>query len=390
MPHASSVPVCSDTRVRDLASFCSVSVGEPSVLQTARDVEIWRGIVEASVEHGLVGPLYLSTAECETIPSEILDTLRSAYIAQAARNFQITSALAEVLNAFRESRIDILVLKGPAVALLAFDRIAIREFTDLDLLIRPNDLLIARDILTSLGYSQYGDCLPTRLGEKDVLFTRETDDLLVELHWAVTPRSLHFPIDLSEIWNRRQLLQIQTTAIPTLGLEDTILTLCIHGSKHGWHCLKWVHDVASLITRKRDEIDWSLLLQRSKSAGCQRTLLVSLRLAVDLFNAIVPAELPIHLIDTALVRRLARMASEPLLANSAMTQRDSSRFQIEGHDRVLDRFFVAVSMPVPELPRLLPAAVSPITSGPLRFLTRPIRLVKIYGLSWFRSVVFGH
>jgi hypothetical protein len=83
------------------------------------------------------------------------------------------------------------------------------------------------------------------------------------------------------------------------------------------------------------------------------------------------------------------MASVPLLNNMEMTQREFVTFQIEGHDRWLDRFFVAVSLPVTELPRLLPKAAAPVTLGPLRFLTRPLRLFKIYGLSWFRSVVFG-
>lgn len=382
-------PVYGDTHVRELISLCCAADRDPVVLKKTRDAEAWRGIIDVAVSHGIVGPLYLATADCDTVPPSVLDTLRGAYVAQAVRNFQLTTALTDVLSAFRASRVDVLVMKGPAVALLAYDQIAIREFTDLDLLIHPEDLSSAREALARLGFRQDSDCQPTRLGEKDVLFTRESDDLLVELHWAVTPRSLHFPLDLSGIWERKQCVKFRTTEIPTLGLEDTVLTLCIHGSKHGWSCLKWIHDVASLVARKQDEIDWNLLLERSMSAGCQRTLLASLLLAAEFFKVTPASAAVVDLMNSDPIRRLTHMASVPLLNNMEMTQREFVTFQIEGHDRWLDRFFVAVSLPVTELPRLLPKAAAPVTLGPLRFLTRPLRLFKIYGLSWFRSVVFG-
>jgi hypothetical protein len=80
---------------------------------------------------------------------------------------------------------------------------------------------------------------------------------------------------------------------------------------------------------------------------------------------------------------------DSIIRCAPLSKSDLMACHIEIHDRLWDRLFIAVTQSVPDLPRLLPEAASPITSGPLRFITRPVRLVHLYGFDWLRKTLVG-
>ena len=104
----------------------------------------WHGLIAAAVDHGLIGPLYSTVSQIGPIPGEIVSVIRAHYLAQVAQNFHLTTALGEIVRNFRAAGIEVAVLKGPAVALMVYGGIAQREFTDLDLLVHPEDLTRAQ------------------------------------------------------------------------------------------------------------------------------------------------------------------------------------------------------------------------------------------------------
>ena len=349
----------------------------------------WSGLLAAALDHGLIGPLHSYASKAGGIPENIRGSIRSAALTQAVHNFQLAETLIEILHSFRDCSVEVVVLKGPAVALIAYEQIATREFIDLDLLVRPEDLSRARAVLGQLGFRQVSED-PRKLGsEKDIQFIRDIDGMLVELHWALNPPPTRFPIELTGIWNRLQSIYFQNEPIRTLALEDTLLTLCIHGSKHDWASFKWLFDIAGILKNKGNTLDCSALLERCKTAGCTRALFVSLRLASTLFAVKPPDAIAMQMTDVSICT-LAERFKVSLIGNQPLSQSDLLAYHIQIHDRFWDRLFVAVTMTVHDAPRLLPAAVSPrITNGPLRFVTRPVRLLQLYGLTWLRTVLMG-
>src|SRR5579863_3082612 len=72
--------------------------------------------------------------------------------ARAAHKMGLTAELIALTNAFKAAEIPVLPHKGPLLAQAAYGDLALREFTDLDLLIHAADLPRAIAMLADHGY----------------------------------------------------------------------------------------------------------------------------------------------------------------------------------------------------------------------------------------------
>jgi hypothetical protein len=384
-----SVPAYCKADIETLLSICrhelwgGANVGNGIGLDATK----WHGVLAAALDHGLIGPLHRTARKTQSIPNPVFTSIRTAYVTQAARNFQLINSLGEILHALSGSNIEPAVLKGPAVALLACGNITHREFTDLDLLIHPEDLYQASHVLKTLGYRQVTDPAFDGTG-KDMEFIRDVDQTFVELHWALNPPNTRFPLEATGIWDRMETIHLVDMQIRTLNLEDTLIALCIHASKHYWSNLKWIFDIAQILVFKATVLDWNSLLNRCETVGCTRTLLFCIQLAVLLFNVETPINAKSQILQYGSLMRLVAVVRDSLLQSDPPSESDIMRCRIEIHDRFWDRLLVA-ALPYPDIPRFLPTAATPITRGPLRLLTRPARLMYAYGFDWFRTVFVG-
>jgi hypothetical protein len=84
---------------------------------------------------------------------------------------------------------------------------------------------------------------------------------------------------------------VQTGAaeVWTLGPEDTVLFLCLHGTKHNWAVLSWLVDLAEVV-RGQPDLDWDAVLLWSRLPGRRRPVQLGLHLARRVLEAPVPAE----------------------------------------------------------------------------------------------------
>jgi hypothetical protein len=235
----------------------------------------------------------------------------------------------------------------------------------LDLLVLRKDIDQARLVLSRLGYRE------GLHSEKDIQFTRDTDDVLVELHWALNLPTRRFPIEEQGIWTRLQTLPFGDHRIPTLSLEDTLLALSVHGTVHGWTSLKWAYDISLLLKEKADILDWRTLMRRSESAGCLRTLLAGVRMSSVLFHVEPPAHVTALISAAGPVVSVVEQMRRPVLQGQLLSPGDLIFCHVRLHDHVWDRLFVAYK----HLPDL-----HPVTTWPTRYLIRPIRLLQWYGL----------
>jgi hypothetical protein len=75
---------------------------------------------------------------------------------------------------------------------------------------------------------------------------RDAQGTLLELHTRLTDLAYHFPLEFDAVWSQRQSVVLHEHALSTLGNEDLLLYLAVHGTKHGWTCLGWVVDLVQL------------------------------------------------------------------------------------------------------------------------------------------------
>jgi hypothetical protein len=275
--------------------------------RTAAGEVDWEYLFQLARRHSIV-PLVYFQLDHALVPSEVLSKFKQQYIENSARNTVLTAELCRIVNLFNEAGIESIPYKGPVLALFAYGDIALRRFVDLDVIVKKSDVLKAREILLTEGYTP---AKSLSLAQQEILlrtqhnlqFSRDNHQLIVELHWEVAPHLFASTVSGERLWQNLITLDLNGTTVKTFSAEDLLFSLCVHGSRHLWERLSWICDVAELITRHR--LDWTGLLKRAARAGAERMFLLGVHLAERLLDAPLPAEVK------------QRCASDPRLASLA-------------------------------------------------------------------------
>ena len=351
----------------------------------------WDLVLQLADRHGLQPLLHshLNSVCPEAVPAEQRQHLRVAFQRVSALNILLTHELQDLLALFADNDVQAVPYKGPALAMQLYGNIALRQFSDLDILVRPGDVLRARDLLLAEGYAQ----LPTLTDRQQAVllrtqcnlpFTRDRNRMIVELHWTVSAPTFARPFEMDDFWSRLRDARLEGIDIKVPANEDLLLALCIHGSKHLWERLAWICDIAGLIAAHTD-LNWQELIGRARATGNERMLFLGARLAADLLEAPLPKDVEVALnADAAvglLAERVVRDLFTPELTRTGMS--GYFRFQLRARRRLRDKFNYLRFTITPneeDLVRMkLPAALTFIY-----YLVRPVRLVVSGGPSHFR------
>ena len=303
----------------------------------------WSHLIQLARLHGTRPFLYrvLSTTCAGLVPSDVWRQLQGHYCAVALQNARMTRALVDVVEVLRTHAIAALPLKGPALAALA-NGTTLREFGDLDVLIRKQDVNHAIDALLRSGFVSRSDTSANASDRRDRkyhLLERQSDGIHVDLQWRIASKDYSFSLEHEAFWERPHPILLSGRTIPGLSPEATLLVLCIHGSKHLWSRLKWVCDVAELL-RGSSSIDWDRTFRMAAELHCTRMLLLGSTLARDLLDAPMPGPVLDRAGKHATVRRMAaryaralRMGEEPQEA-SQRNVADYLLLRDRGQDRL--------------------------------------------------------
>jgi hypothetical protein len=229
----------------------------------------------------------------EAVPESILLQLRDHFADNARRNLFLTGQLLRIVRLLEAKQIPVLPFKGPILASLVYGDLSLRTFWDLDVLVRTQDVLKAKDWLISEGYRQYNQYTSAQEkvylrspNGKDFRFVRDDGGVIVELHWRLACSFL-FRLEPEQLWKDLTRVPFVGETVLSFSPEALLLILCVHGAKHYWQRLEWVCDVAELI-RSRPELDWNAAIQNARQLGSERLLLLGLFLANDLLEAPLP------------------------------------------------------------------------------------------------------
>lgn len=269
----------------------------------------WDSVLELAAAHGVLGLVGALVERVPTsVPDDVRRQLRARSLDATARHLLFRNQLRRVLTALDHAGVPALAIKGPVLASIldpaAPER---RSCVDLDLLVRPRDVLNARDSLRRLGYRER---LPLPPGHearciavgKELAFD-QTEQPSVDLHWRLT--SSFGPLGSLEagLWDHAIRVRVDGIEVPTLCAEHHLLFLCVHGCGHGWSRLRWVVDIAAFL-ENHPQLDIPALVRTARATGSVHLLLAGIGLAQ-------------HLLGTPLADPLAQMLRRDPLARAA-------------------------------------------------------------------------
>lgn len=216
---------------------------------------------------------------------DLLDTLAKLHAENKRK------AMASLLTAHQlaASGIPVCTLKGLDVAVRAYGDIAARHVGDIDLLIDEDHLPLATKQLTKQGWIiDAPEMLSPKAGPllrhfmPDCTFQRPGYPLL-ELHWRPCANPYNF--NIGTLGNYPVVIAANTSI--ELTEIDLLIFLCLHGSKHGWQRLKWLHDIPNAVENL--PLDWDSLWQRARQLHADKAVQQGLMMAEKLCGLSLPA-----------------------------------------------------------------------------------------------------
>ncbi|HEU4556419.1 MAG TPA: nucleotidyltransferase family protein, partial [Longimicrobium sp.] len=313
-------------------------------------------------------------------------TLRDAHRLQLHHALAMAGELRRLLDLLSSGGFEALAYKGPALAAAAYGDLSLRTFADLDLLVRPDDVPRALEVLGKAGYASALALSPAqerwfRRVDGDYPLVHRDTGALVELHARVSSLRFGMPIETAALIRRSRTVALGGGEVRTLGDDDHLLVLCVHGAKHRWQRLEWLAAIAALLRAGRGDV--GTVLARAAELRARRTALLGLHLAAELLGAPVPEAVSREVAADAGLRALAAEAVERMLGpepgDDGAETRANLRFNLRLRDGAVDRArYVARWLfgPGPEDWRWthLPDALFPLYR-----VLRPVRLLARHG-----------
>jgi hypothetical protein len=343
----------------------------------------WSRLAELAEDNGVQPLLYwqLKNNCREDVPQDWMERLQKVFQQNARRNLCLLTELISTLQFLRKNSVLAIPHKGPILAEQAYGNLLLRQFVDLDIVVRQRDIAIVHELMVSSGFQT--ESFDNNVGgiPGQYTFVREAGRLVVEIHTEETLRYFPAPLDLDSMSERMETLTLDGREVQVFSAEQALPLLCVHGSKHFWERLAWICDIAELTQVPRG-VDWDAALANAERLGAGRMMLLGLALAQDLLGASLPLEIS------------RRVKADSVAQSLAAQVRRNSFSDFRSQPGLTNRFWFRVRMrgnPWQGLRYVLRLAIAPTEEDwsrahlhgsltPIYALLRPFRLLRKYGL----------
>ena len=260
--------------------------------------EEWFELIDILMSHGIIPLLYLKIDRLPPElkpPEKVLDKMRMIFLAGRIRLLQMEKQLKEISDIFLEKGIDLIVLKGPALARTYYPDPVTRPSDDIDLLVKPDDFIESRNILNSIGYLCLGDRFEK---SKDYfceeVFIHEKGEAVfcqVELHWDL----LRFDAvkrkdQVEDLFNHSVLVDSPSVNFYSLSRIDMLMHIVLHlGWDHNQSMrLNWIYDIYLIAKSMKNPEDWEELQVKCVDWNA----VFAIKYSLEMINVWMDFELP--------------------------------------------------------------------------------------------------
>jgi len=188
-------------------------------------------------------------------PREIVSDFEQGFLQGAAGNLLDGRQIRVILTALQEGGIPALLIKGHALARTVYPDPAVRQSSDIDILVRPEDIPAGAAILEKLGYSCPVQSFDLhREGYHSQNFYPPGPGSAVDLQWSLSMQFGRFlEEDLDAAFKRKISITSGDLTFDTLSPRDHLLYQVFHTVfQHHSLRLSWIADVALLSREIRD------------------------------------------------------------------------------------------------------------------------------------------
>ena len=235
----------------------------------------------------------------QSLPENVRAALLAARYQAVAANTIQRQELANILGALERAEVDVVLLKGTALAYTVYDDPISRLKGDIDAWMQSDRLPAATSALESLGYrSRYKADRPPALmslvGGEQQMVNNIPGTGLIELQWPAfrgewTRHTTQ--IDHAGIWSRCLPITVEGHGTRVMAPEDTLIHLCHHQAISHQFSFPWVRGLLDLhLVVERASPDWQKVIAGARVWRLATVLWTVFGLSRQLFNTPIPDE----------------------------------------------------------------------------------------------------
>ncbi|MGL5068305.1 MAG: nucleotidyltransferase domain-containing protein [Sarcina sp.] len=275
----------------------------------------WNNIYDEASAHSLESVVYyaIKESDIEITSEKFEEWKRSVFLSNIHQNKHI-SVVSVALEKLHSAGIPVMVLKGLVLREL-YPKSELRSMSDADILVRVEDLDLTCDILEGLGYTK-----PEVItgNESHIVFDNETTR--IEVHWDLVNENFfsgknNFDIN---IWEDANNLSIEGASCFALGNEDLILHMLTHMMVHLYSMgfsLRQVLDLAFVISKNRETIDWDLVIKKIEDAQIFKFALYVFEVCEMIFRIELPGDIKMLVLTNKLDSKYINLFIEDIFSS---------------------------------------------------------------------------
>jgi len=265
---------------------CKINQNSKYIEENIIKIKDWNQFINLAYAHGVFQLVYHGIKKNHSlIPKNILKKFQYYNMQIVKQNMLMTAELIKIIKLLEVNGINVIPFKGPVLSQLAYGDVTLRQYVDLDILVKKNELNTIINILKNNAYSK----LYTEADFKHVFFDLSHDlsllshnNIKFEFHWRLLNDNYLTNLNSIDILQNPIRVKLHNYTITTFSNEIYLIYLSVHGSKHNWERIEWLLDIVYLI--KSNSLDWEACYRLIKISNCENIVLTTLKLSHDLFE----------------------------------------------------------------------------------------------------------
>lgn len=318
-----------------------------------------------------------------SIPTEILNSMKLRNLDIIKQNMMMTSELIKVLKILEKNNIEAIPFKGAVLSQLAYGDVVYRQYVDLDILVKEEDLRKTFEILEENYYkaSLEKEFIFNKLfldKNSDISFINQKNNLCIELHWKLFRNKFSNGINNKDFFDLKNKLEINSYELYIFNNELLLVYLCMHGSKHRWERIEWITDIDRLL--RNYDIDLEIAYQIAKKYNCVKMLNLGLYINYKLYDTFIPQKYLNRLKKESYEKMIAYIFSEIIKTTNNKNETTRNFDSVKFHYSLNETFYEKILFLKKTYLEISNNDTASFNSDSilLHYLNKPIRILKKY------------
>ena len=263
------------------------------------EVSDWEYLASTITDRGIAPLLHVKLPQLSNtalVPEHVKWHLKQAYYKSLSRGAVLYDYFRKVNLAFSARGIEAIALKGIYLSEYLYKDIALRQFSDIDLLVRKEDAHSCLELLSEMGYVESDS------GETDFVKSQVEiihypamvkDGVSIEIHIKLHATAETYHLPTATMWQNAVPTTINKASVKVLAPYDLLIHLCVHLDKHfriGHVQFTCFMDITNYLREFALSINWIVFADVCIQYNAEAAVYKHLLLVNKYMNAPVPAD----------------------------------------------------------------------------------------------------